>query len=116
MPLSVSVKENEDSTKSQLSEALPPPLMKSANVVNAGGTSPEHSNISAPGQVITGFTWSSTVMVCVHCPVFPQESAIEYILVMVRGQVPLSDSVTENVVATSPQLSEALPPPLMKPV
>ena len=63
MPLSVSVNVKEDSSSAQLSDALPPPLINSANVVKAGGISPEHSGSRFDGQVIMGGTWSETVMV-----------------------------------------------------
>src|SRR4030095_16650774 len=116
VPLFVSVMENEASSIAQLSEMLPPPFMKSAYDVNAGGTSPAHSKSRSPGQVMTGFAWSSIVIVCTHIPMLLQESAIEYVRVIVLGHVPLSVSERVNVVSTTPQLSETLPPPLMKSV
>ena len=54
VPLSVSVKVKEDSSSAQLSDALPPPLINSVNVVKAGGMSPAHSRTRLDGQEITG--------------------------------------------------------------
>ena len=60
VPLSASVTENVDTSRPQLSVALPPPLTKSVNVVKAGGTSPMHSSFKSPGHVIIGRTASAT--------------------------------------------------------
>ena len=56
---------------------------------------------------------SSMTIVCWHCPVFPQLSAIVYVLVTVRGHVPASVCVIVKDAATIPQLSVAVPPPAM---
>ena len=76
VPLSVSINENVDSSKPQLSEAVPPPAINVARVVNAGGILPLHSSFTFGGHVITGGVVSSMVIVCMHSPVLPQESAI----------------------------------------
>src|SRR5687768_13150745 len=110
-PPSVSVIEKVLATNPQLSLALPPPAINSASVVKADGTSPTHSPVTFDGHVIAGGSGSSIVMVCTHCPVFPHESAIVYVLVMILGQVPASVSFTVNEFASNPQLSDALPPP-----
>jgi hypothetical protein len=41
----------------------------------------------------------------------PHESAIEYVLVIIRGHVPRSVSITVKVASSRPQLSVAVPPP-----
>jgi hypothetical protein len=53
-------------------------------------------------------------MVCTHCPTLPHESAIEYILAIVLGQVPISVSLAANEFISRAQLSEALPPLFIK--
>jgi hypothetical protein len=63
VPDSVWVMENEDATNAQLSLAEPPPLIKSVRFVKAGGTSPAHSALTLPGQLIIGGVVSSMVIV-----------------------------------------------------
>src|SRR6185503_5807816 len=92
-PLSVSVYVNDPVLSPQLSLALPPPVTKSPYVTKAKGTSTLHSNTRSAGQMITGGVISSIVIVCTHWLMFPQESAIEYVLVMILGHTPLSASV-----------------------
>src|SRR5688572_20796948 len=114
VPLSVSVTANELSIIPQLSPADPPALLKSAKVAYAGGTSVIHSKLTSAGQSKNGSTKSSTVMTCMHSPGFPHESSIEYVRLIVLGQVPLSVSTTEKELNIRLQLSPADPPPLVK--
>ena len=74
--MSVCVIVNDEAFNAQLSDAEPPAAIKDASVVKAGGRSPLHSSVTFPGQVMTGGVVSSMMMVCIHWPVFPQESAI----------------------------------------
>src|SRR5687768_2427294 len=88
VPLSVCSTLNVVADKAQLSDALPAPIVKAESVVSAGGTDPIHSKVKFAGHDITGGVWSSMVIVCTHCPVFPQESAIVKVLVIILGHVP----------------------------
>ncbi len=66
MPLSVSVKLKVDVSSPQLSEAEPPPLMKSVSVENAGGTSPKQSSLMSAGQLMAGGVISLMMIVWTH--------------------------------------------------
>ena len=63
VPLSVCVIVNEEAFNEQLSEAVPPPAIKVANVVKAGGMFALHSPVIFPGQVIIGGVISSMMIV-----------------------------------------------------
>src|SRR5688572_20449519 len=105
---------NDEAFNAQLSDADPPPAINVANVVKGAGMSALHSSFTVAGQVITGGVVSSIMIVWIHCPVLPQESAIRYVRVIVLGQVPLSVCVIVNDEAFNAQLSDAVPPPAMK--
>ena len=66
VPLSDSVILKVETFNAQLSEAVPPPAIKLASVVNAGGTSPVHSSFTFAGQVMTGGVVSSMMIVWTH--------------------------------------------------
>lgn len=58
-----------------------------------------------------GGVLSLMVTIWLHVETLPQESAMEYLLVITLGHVPDDDwFARENVEATSPQLSVAEPP------
>ena len=72
---------------------------------------PKQSTVVPAGQVIAGGVLSLTVNAWEQEDTFPHESAMEYVLVTVLGQVPEAAWLTsENEEVTSPQLSEAAPP------
>ena len=79
---------NDVATYPQLSFTLPPAAVNSARVVGIAGNDPIHSNVTFAGHVTTGGVLSSIVIVWTHCPVFPQESAIVNVLVIILGHVP----------------------------
>lgn len=89
VPLSVCVIINDDATRPQLSDAVPPPARNVLSVVNAGGMLLEQTPFTAGGQVMVGLTVSSMVIVCMQLDILPQESCMEYVRVITRGQVPL---------------------------
>ena len=101
---------NDEVTSPQLSEAVPPAAVNWERVEYAAGRLPKQSTVVPAGQAIAGGVLSLTVNTCEQEETLPQESAIEYVLVIVLGQVPDAvwlTSVNEDV--SSPQLSDAVP-------
>ena len=88
VPLEFCIAVNVLATNPQLSLTAPPAPVNSASVVGIAGTAPIHSNDTFAGHVTTGGVLSSIVIVWTHCPIFPQESAIVNVLVIILGHVP----------------------------
>lgn len=114
VPVVISLIINEVATIPQLSLTEPPAPWNAVRLGYAAGTAPAHANVPPAGQVIVGFMVSSIVIVCIQVATLPQESAIEYVRVIVRGHEPEVLDDTIKVDNTSPQLSEAEPPPPVK--
>ena len=86
VPLSDSVTENDEAFNAQLSEAVPPPAMKLASVVNAGGIFPVHSSLTFAGHVINGGVISSIVIVCTIAELMKQHLVFwKQITALVQG-------------------------------
>jgi len=64
-----------------------------------------HSIFTSAGAVASGSVVSSTVIVCVTLIEFPHESVTLYVLVIVSGQVLLSDTSSTKATVGVPQLS-----------
>jgi len=75
-------------------------------VISSAGTSAIHSTFTATGLDAVGSVSSFTMIVCVTLIELLQSSVTEYVLVIVSGQVLLSDtSDTNATTGTAVQLS-----------
>jgi hypothetical protein len=75
LPVAIASLKLMDTAAEQLSDAVPPAVVKAPRVVIPAGTSAAHVTDVADGAVIDGLTLSFTVIVCVAVSVLPQMSA-----------------------------------------